>query len=128
VTDCWSGAGPQPVNAGYTFRDGVTVRLKAVDGVCDGDPDRLRQQSATYFDAEVVTTTRNGPSRITMLTRQDYQKYFGGELPGRVPGPDGEVPWLRLVRQAHMDALNSTSHVWLDRIVMEQFPADLRGH
>lgn len=126
ATNCWSGAGPQPKFAGYTFRDGVTVRLQGVDGVCDGDASRLRMEPSLYFEANVVRSTNGGPSRVTMMTRQDYRSYFGGSLPGRDADANGAVEWLKLVREAHMQALLSTDNLWLDKIVVDRLPKALR--
>jgi hypothetical protein len=116
----------QPSDVGYTFRDGVTVKLKNVDGTCDGDPDRLAGEPSIYFADDVVRSTPKAYSRITMMTRQSYQSYFGGALPGRERGADGDIPWLKLVRDAHMKALGSPSHPWLDKIIASALPASAR--
>jgi hypothetical protein len=61
-----------------------------------------------------------------MMSRQSYQSFFGGDLPGREPGPDGVIPWLKLVRDVHMKALGSPSHAWLDKIVAANLPGPYR--
>ena len=123
ATDCRSDDASQPSDVGYTFRDGVTVRLGNVDGVCDGDAERLAGEPSIYFADDAIRSTPKGPSRVTMMTRQSYQSYFGGALIGRERGADGDIPWLKLVRDTHMKALGSPSHPWLDKIVAVNLPA-----
>jgi hypothetical protein len=126
LTDCRSDGAPQPSDVGYTFRDGVTVKLKNITGVCDGNAAQLKAEPSIYFAANVAWTTLKGPSRVTMMSRQSYQSFFGGDLPGREPGPDGVIPWLKLVRDVHMKALGSPSHAWLDKIVAANLPSPYR--
>ena len=126
VTNCRSDD-VQPSDVGYTFRDGVTVKLKNVNGVCDGDGFRLASEPSIYFTAEAVRSTPRAPSRITIMTRQSYQSYFGGDLPARDPGPDGSIPWLKLVRDTHMQSLGAPSHPWLDKIIAGALPASARS-
>jgi hypothetical protein len=61
-----------------------------------------------------------------MLTRQRYAELFGGDPPSDKP-LNGEIGWLKAVREVHMQALLSMSHPWLDKIVAKSLPGSQRA-
>jgi hypothetical protein len=120
------GCGADESNVGYLFRDGVTVRLVGVDHVCSGDKGWLKQDPSLFLWADVRWTACPGPGRIAMLTRQEYADFFNASLPDDHP-VGGRIPWLVIVREAHLKALASTSHPWLDAIAVRRLPRELRA-
>lgn len=119
------GCGDAAPEVGYLFRDGVTVRLEGTARVCTGDKAWLADGPPTYLTARVKWTAIPGPGRVAMLNRQQYSAYFRQPLPDDHP-VGAEIPWLRIVREAHMKALSATSHEWLDADVVARLPACLR--
>jgi hypothetical protein len=113
-------------SVGYIFRDGVAVRLTGFH-VCDVDKRRLGRHPSPYFDVAIENSAVPGKCRITMLDAGSYARYFNAAKPALKPDESGTVPWLRLVREQHMDALRSESHAWLDRIVDVELPRSLRS-
>ena len=111
---------------GYTFRGGVTVRLATLAHVCDGDLQRLRAEPSVYFGAQVLSSAVPGPGRVAMLNRQQYARYFKTTVPDDYP-KGGEIAWLVTVRTAHLMALSSTSHMWIDEYAKAELPKSMRS-